>query len=229
MDKEDLTFQLYKLEYEKATERYDNIYRSIWTIFSYMTAIAGAILAFGPGKIEPHALICVVFAPLLFWFFTTYLPLDRYGNQVIKRLGQIECIFSRDFHVECNHFKEYHEKELSIREGLRRARKEKSKQRFWAQLKRARFAIVFVFTILIIVFLWQLCGFFHAHKPFFHDTPSEVVPIKVSLDKPVAMAPVKVVIDQCLSAAPNPETAKTAPVGKTPMPRPPSSKQPTSD
>jgi hypothetical protein len=229
MDPKEQAFQLYKLEYEKAAERYDNIYRSIWTIFSYMTAIAGGIFAFGPGKIEHHALICVAFAPLLFWLFTTYLPLDRYGTKVIKRLGQIEGILNKEFGVELNHFKEYNKKELSVRKELLKALKEKSKKDFWEQVSRARFAIGLTFIILLGVFLIELFGFFRAYQPFFLDNLSEVVPVKLSIDKAVEMAPVKVVIDQSLSAAPKPNTGKTTLTAKKPSSRRSRTKQPTND
>ena len=141
MDDDERAVQLYMLEYQKAAERYDNIYRSIWTIFSYMTAVAGGFLAFGAERIEPHALICIASIPLLFWLVTTYLPLDRYGTQVIKRLGQIECILSRDYHVDLDHFKQYANKELSVRKGLWRALKAKNWQCVGDQVRRARFAI----------------------------------------------------------------------------------------
>ena len=121
MDLNEAALQLYKLEYEKSAERYDNIYRSMWTIFSYLTAVAAGFLAFGPERIERHALICIAAIPLLFWFWTTYMPLDRYGNEVIKRLGKIECILDRDFKVDLNHFKPQAHKELSVFKGLLRA------------------------------------------------------------------------------------------------------------
>lgn len=104
MDADDAALQLYKLEYEKASERYDNIYRSIWTIFSYLTAVTAGFLAFASDRIEPHALICMAAIPLLFWFWTTYLPLDRYGNQVVNRLREIECLLNARFGTELKHF-----------------------------------------------------------------------------------------------------------------------------
>jgi hypothetical protein len=53
MNADDRVMRLYTLEYEKAAERYENIYRSIWTIFSYLTAVAAGFLAFGSERIEP--------------------------------------------------------------------------------------------------------------------------------------------------------------------------------
>ncbi len=104
MDADDSTLQLYKLEYEKGAERYDNIYRSMWTIFSYSTAVAAGLLTFGSDGIEPHGLICIAAIPLLFWFWTTYLPLDRYGNEVVNRLGEIEGLLNNRFGTNLGHF-----------------------------------------------------------------------------------------------------------------------------
>lgn len=104
MDPDERDMRLYTLEYQKAAERYDNIYRSIWTIFSYLTAVAAGVLAFGSDRIEPHALICIAAIPLLFWFWTTYLPLDRYGNQVVNRLRELECLLKNRFGTELKHF-----------------------------------------------------------------------------------------------------------------------------
>jgi len=225
MDDKEAKLQLYKLEYEKAAERYDNIYRSIWTIFSYMTAIAGAILAFGHG-IEQHALICAVLAPLLFWFFTTYLPLDRYGNEVIRRLGEIECILNQQFGVDLNHFRPYKDKELSVCKEFRKAGNEPSDRRLRKQVKRARFAIGLVFIVLTGIFLWKFVGFWYTGKEFFIENP-EAMPVKVSLDKSVEMTPVRLVTDQSPAAVAKPETSNTAPTGKESMPRPPRGTRPT--
>ena len=40
-------FELFKLEYEQSAERYENIYKAIWQIFSYMGILAAGILTFG--------------------------------------------------------------------------------------------------------------------------------------------------------------------------------------
>jgi hypothetical protein len=167
VDNDERAVQLYTLEYQKAAERYDNIYRSIWTIFSYMTVVAGGFLAFGADRIEPHALICIASIPLLFWLLTTYLPLDRYGTQVIKRLGQIECILSRDYHVELDHFKRYANKELSVCKGLWRALRARNRQCVWDQVRRARFAIGLIFVILIVLVVFSYVGFRHSGEKLF--------------------------------------------------------------
>jgi hypothetical protein len=104
MDLNETALQLYKVEYEKAADRYDNIYRSMWTIFSYLTAVTAGFLAFASDRIEPHLLISIAAIPLLFWFWTTYLPLDRYGNLVVNRLCEIEDLLNSRFGTELTHF-----------------------------------------------------------------------------------------------------------------------------
>jgi hypothetical protein len=44
-DHDERAAQLYTLEYQKAAERYENVYRSIWTIVSYVAAVAAGLLA----------------------------------------------------------------------------------------------------------------------------------------------------------------------------------------
>jgi len=168
VDADERAVQLYTLEYQKAAERYDNIYRSIWTIFSYMTAVAAGFLAFGKDKIDPDVLICIAAGPLLFWFWTTYLPLDRYGNEVIRRLGEIELILNRDFQVQLKHFGPYHDKPLGVFEGLWTASGLKKKL---GQLKRARFAICVVFILLNVLFICEATGLRHYGQRFFSAKP----------------------------------------------------------
>jgi hypothetical protein len=182
MDDKDRAMELYKLEYEKGAERYDNIYRSIWTIFSYLTAVAAGFLAFGADRIEPHALICIAAVPLLFWFWTTYLPLDRYGNEVINRLGEIECTLSTGFQVDLNHFKPKADKELSVLKGLWQACKAKKGWDIWDQVHRARFAIGLIFIALHLVLVCELIGFHHSGQRLFLEKLGASAPV-VHLDK----------------------------------------------
>jgi hypothetical protein len=41
----DTSFELLKLEYEKAAERYENVYRAMWQNFSYLSLISAGTLA----------------------------------------------------------------------------------------------------------------------------------------------------------------------------------------
>jgi hypothetical protein len=167
VDNDDRAVQLYTLEYQKAAERYDNIYRSIWTIFSYMTAVAGAFLAFGAERIEHHALICIASIPLFFWLLTTYLPLDRYGTQVINRLGQIEGTLNKNYHVEMNHFGQFTPKGPTVFWEFLKWWKSKKYSCAFKQLRRARFAIGVLFGILTVLVLYEYVGFRHSGQELF--------------------------------------------------------------
>lgn len=79
-----------RLEYEKAAERYENIYRAIWQNFSYMVVVAGGILTFGAKQLDPPVLYFMALTPLVFWLVATFLPLDHYGDELRARLRQIE-------------------------------------------------------------------------------------------------------------------------------------------
>jgi hypothetical protein len=198
MDAKDREQQLYTLEYEKGAERYENIYRSMWTIFSYLTAVAAGLLAFGSETIEHHALVCLAAGPLIFWFWTTYLPLDRYGNDAVARLGTIEGILNRQFHTDLKHFSVFVHP-LRVSAGIARAfacpyasvdkptnlhaarypRLAKLGHRIWAtpkalwyQLRRARAAIFFFFVLLHVVVYFEATEAWRARKaglPIFHE------------------------------------------------------------
>ena len=83
-------FELKKLEYEKAAERYDNIYRAVWQNFSYLAVLAGGILAFGAKDLTWAAAYFLSLTPLAFWYLATFLPMDHYGDETRKRLLLIE-------------------------------------------------------------------------------------------------------------------------------------------
>jgi len=84
-------FELVKLEYEKAAERYDNIYSATWQNFSYMAAVSAGILTFGAGKIpDDFLLVALALSPLVFWLIAIFLPMDHYGDATRHRLKAIE-------------------------------------------------------------------------------------------------------------------------------------------
>lgn len=84
-------FELKRLEYEKAAERYDNIYRALWQNFSYMAALSAGILTFGAGKIDDDFLfVALALTPLVFWLIANFLPMDHYGDATRTRLKAIE-------------------------------------------------------------------------------------------------------------------------------------------
>jgi hypothetical protein len=180
MDQDALALQLYTLEYQKAADRYENIYRSIWTIFSYLAATAAGLLTFGSDRIEPHALVCVAASPLIFWFWTTSLPLDRYGNDtVLRRLHDLEDLLNDRFHVHLRHFSGFaHPLSVfggigaalsSLFKALRSKRTRNSHHvsgalmALWDQIHRARFAIVGFFIVLHVLVFYEANMFRKVH------------------------------------------------------------------
>jgi hypothetical protein len=72
--------ELFLNEYNKTADRYENIYKAIWQIFSYMSFVTAGILTFG-GKDYRSLTITVAMVPLMFWYLTTFIPMDHYGHQ----------------------------------------------------------------------------------------------------------------------------------------------------
>lgn len=99
---------LYKLEYETAAERYENIYKAIWTNFSYMSVVAGAILTFG-SNFYPNATLIAFLSclPLLFWYYATFIPMNRYGYKAVGRLAEIEELLNDEFKTQLDHYKNF--------------------------------------------------------------------------------------------------------------------------
>lgn len=151
---------LYKLEYQKCADRYDNIYRAVWTNFSYVVAIAGVFLAFGQSRLpysELGWLIAIVL--LLFWYFASYLPLNDYGDDVAKRLKELEKIVnSLAFGIVLDggqreglrHFTDYAEKRENL-EGLHKRLWKEAKNLFLWRL-RVRFFVSWLALVLLIGF-----------------------------------------------------------------------------
>ena len=98
----EVQLDLYKLEYGKCLERYENIYKSIWTQFNYFLLAGGAILTFGKDTLGVELsglLACLV---LIFWFWATFHPLNKYGDEVASRAGEIEdALNGLAFSVRC--------------------------------------------------------------------------------------------------------------------------------
>jgi hypothetical protein len=86
--------QLLTLEYEKGTERYENIYKAVWLNFSYSVAVGAAILTFGASKLRLDLLQLLALVPLVFWYAATFVPMDFYGDQTRNRLKEIETDFN---------------------------------------------------------------------------------------------------------------------------------------
>ncbi|HXD33299.1 MAG TPA: hypothetical protein VN643_19410 [Pyrinomonadaceae bacterium] len=82
--------ELYKMEYERCAERYNNLYNAAWTNFSYMVLVAGGVLTFGGARFVTPLTGLLSCLPLLFWWFSTFEPLNRYGDSVEQQLCEIE-------------------------------------------------------------------------------------------------------------------------------------------
>ena len=106
----DLKFELYKLEYERAAIRYEDIYKAVWQIFSYMTAVSGALLAFGGDRFQENLFWSLASAPLVYWFIGTYIPLDAYGKNIGTRLSAIEEQLNTDYGVSLNQYRSFEQR-----------------------------------------------------------------------------------------------------------------------
>jgi hypothetical protein len=107
---------IYKMEYEKAAQRYNDLYNAAWTNFSYMALVAGGLLTFGGARFVTPLTAFLACLPLLFWWIATFEPLNRYGDMVQTELGDIEkalnalCIsqdFPQDARKGLTHFQNF--------------------------------------------------------------------------------------------------------------------------
>lgn len=108
----------YKLEYQLAATRYENIYKAIWQIFSYLAAIAGAILTFGGDHFQHNFLWVLASLPLFFWCVSTYLPMDRYGHSCLNRLAKIEEEINGLSGSDIKHYRDFNPKGKGLRSYL---------------------------------------------------------------------------------------------------------------
>jgi hypothetical protein len=106
----DLQFELYKLEYERAAIRYEDIYKAVWQIFSYMTAVSGALLAFGGDRFQENLFWFLASAPLVYWFLGTYIPLNTYGANIGARLSAIEEQLNSDYGVNLSQYRSFEQR-----------------------------------------------------------------------------------------------------------------------
>lgn len=92
MDKDNFReiFDLFKLEYDSASQRFENIYRAMWQIFYYMAVLSAGILTFGVRTFPYNISLCIALTPLVFWFLAAYIPMNTYGQNTRTRLKEIE-------------------------------------------------------------------------------------------------------------------------------------------
>lgn len=95
----DYTFEMFKLEYEQAAQRYENIYKAIWQIFQYMALLAGGILTFASkdSRFPSSFIFLIALAPLIFWLWAIYIPMDGYGKSARQHLENIEQSINHKF------------------------------------------------------------------------------------------------------------------------------------
>jgi hypothetical protein len=129
---------LHKMEYEKCAERYDNIFKAIWTNFSYMAVVSGAILSFSGAKFSTSTTVILACLPLLFWYLASFEPMNRYGDQVVSRLGKIESELNSKYETHLTHFSDF-----SNRTGKWRAGK-------WRVRHVVRIAALLLFIVAVI-------------------------------------------------------------------------------
>ena len=103
----------------------------------------------------------------MFWFWTTYLPLDRYGNTTATRLGKIEETLNDQYGLDLDLFRTFahHWSLFKAFFGYR------AKVRWWWALvysfRRARFFIWIFFLCLHVVVLVQFNAAMESTEPFF--------------------------------------------------------------
>jgi hypothetical protein len=148
----DSKLELYKLEYERAAIRYEDIYKAVWQIFSYMTAVTAAFLAFGGDRFQENLFWFLATAPLVYWFFGTYIPLNTYGDDIGATLCNIEKQLNSDYGVHLNHYRSF--------------QKRTTKEKRWHL--RVRHVVLPVFWILTIISAYEL---FRTTTAVFKGTP----------------------------------------------------------
>lgn len=161
----------YKMEYEKGVQRHDDIYKSLWTNFSYMAVLAGGILTFGGDRLSPYLLGFLACGPLIFWYLATYIPLNAYGDQDARRLEEIEKIINKEyFGIEDNTQME------PPRLGLHNF--SDFSQRKPKPLLRVRWVIHPFGVILILVVIYLFFMFIHqvtrTSDPVFYRKPADI-------------------------------------------------------
>lgn len=162
--------ELYKLEYQRASIRYENIYKAVWQVFSYLSAVTAAFLAFGGDRFQENLFWFLTCLPLVFWFWGTFIPLDRYGNNCSQCLAAIERLLNRECHTEMRHYRGFEE------------RRDKE---WWKIETRPRVKNVVrpIFGFLTGVLVYHLVFFIlatNAGAPVLRERPTEVKIITVS-------------------------------------------------
>lgn len=187
--------EAYKLEYQLAASRYENIYKAIWQIFSYLSAVTGAILTFGGDRFQQNLLWVLTSVPLFFWYLSAYLPLDRYGHRCLDRLAAIEKEINHLSGSALNHYRDF---QASRSKG------------FLAKLRRAQF-VVHIFSIAL-GFVLAVNGY-KTGRAWYRDEP---LILRKSADKPISLTvdELKRLLQQSPSTAQTPGEVQPSEVKK---------------
>lgn len=160
--------EAYKLEYQLAAARYENIYKAIWQIFSYLAAVTGAILTFGADHFQPNLLWVLVSLPLFFWCVSTYLPMDRYGHSCLDRLAKVEEEINRLTGCDIKHYRDF------------------KPEGFLGYLRSVRFPVhvlCFALGLFLIVNGYRAFGVWCRNEPLIYPKSTETRSISLTVDE----------------------------------------------
>lgn len=149
---EDAALELYKLEYERCSIRYEDIYRAIWTNFSYLTVVSGAILAFGSNQLDIMLASFIACFPLLFWYWATYRPMDKYANDTLKTLESLESTLNSKYPVKLQHYSNF----LKTKESRGAGGLQPDKSQVHIRARTAIQAFFFFLHVIVIVLSYRI-------------------------------------------------------------------------
>lgn len=177
-DDSDVVLKLYQMEYEQCVSTYQDLYNSIWRIFSYMSAVTAALVVFAREFLTPSGTVIVSTWPILLWCFCIYIPMDRYGALRSKRLAEIEKELNAKYGVRLEHFG-----------NIEKAR-EPVGWRVWEALKRwrVRYGVYLLASVLGVILI---CSIFAATTAGFYRKPQgpQTFQGRVELTAPVPCRP----------------------------------------
>lgn len=190
--------EAFKLEYQLAAARYENIYKALWQIFSYLAAVSGALLTFGGDHFQQNLLWVLASLPLFFWYLSTYLPMNYYGDLCLMRLVAVEADIYRESGADIKHYAHFSDNRSK---GLRVRH------------------IVHVFCIALgLILAVNGCKAVRACRngvPLFREKSVETKPISLTVDE------LKRVMQHSPPTGQEPEEAKPAKSISQPPPIPP--------
>jgi hypothetical protein len=166
-------------EYEKAADRYENIYKALWQNFQYLALVSAAILTFGKDSLPAFMIIALAGLPVLFWFVAQFIPLDRYGNATRLRLAKIEKAFTKYFKENSTNNKviPIFEHYTEFSKNFRGNNEEKGLFRSTFRVRTAvgvSAVVVFVVWLALIVLAFKHPKYFAVEKKTAASKPAEM-------------------------------------------------------